>query len=258
MATRSARFFRHGDLDGARIHLIGGQALEFADGHRLVHLAAPAGVLAAVGADAPQHAGQRQVVHDDFQGLGVFALAHHLNVALDVDARRAGQAAGCLVGFFDGVVDGDGLGVLLVGRLAVDQSQVVIVGQGDWTGLGAVAATGAQVGVDAGGPLVDRRRKVTRPAVETIEIGIGDQLDVHVSSHFHQNGTHDAHGAVVGGKGLVQLGHDPADGRRFLKQIDIIPRIRQIQGTLHSGDTPANNQHGTNGVLCHRFSPDRA
>jgi hypothetical protein len=66
-----------------------------------------------------QNPGQGQILHDDLQGLLVFALLDHLDIALDVEARRTGQAAGCLVGLLDGESAGDGLGVPFVGGLTL-------------------------------------------------------------------------------------------------------------------------------------------
>jgi hypothetical protein len=45
-----------------------------------------------------------------------------------------------------------------------------------------------------------------------------------------QFGRDNSHGTVIGGKGLIQLGHDPADGRGFFEEIDIVSGIRQIKG----------------------------
>jgi hypothetical protein len=93
-----------------------------------------------VGADASQHAGQGQILHDDLQGFFVLALAHHLHVALNIESGRTGQVTRSLVDLLDGKCTGNGLGVALVGRLAIIESLVVFVGQGDRADLGAISA----------------------------------------------------------------------------------------------------------------------
>ncbi|MBA7664640.1 hypothetical protein ES703_72701 [subsurface metagenome] len=49
-------------------------------------------------------------------------------------------------------------------------------------------------------------------AVKGDQFGVGDDVDVEMTTGVHQLWGEDAHGAVVGWKGFVQLGHDPADG----------------------------------------------
>jgi hypothetical protein len=97
---RSSRSAALGNLYLPGIELIGGQALQVTDGHRLIDVAAAAGVFTAVGADAPQDTGQGQILHDDLQGFFVLALAHHLHVTLDIESGRTGQAAGALSAFW--------------------------------------------------------------------------------------------------------------------------------------------------------------
>ena len=60
---------------------------------------------------------------------------------------------------------------------------------------------------------------------------------------FDQLGRDDAHGAVIGGKGLVELGHDPADGGLGLHQVDIKTGIGQVQRGLDAGYAAAYHHH---------------
>jgi hypothetical protein len=66
-----------------------------------------------------------------------------------------------------------------------------------------------------------------------------------------------SHGAVIGGKGLVQLGHDPADGWGFFKEVDIVSGIGQIKGGLHTRDAGANDQDRPFYRFTHGISPSR-
>jgi hypothetical protein len=47
---------------------------------------------------------------------------------------------------------------------------------------------------------------------------------------LNQLGRQNAHGTVIGGKGLVQLRHDSPNARGFFNQIDKKSRLRQIKG----------------------------
>jgi hypothetical protein len=45
-----------------------------------------------------------------------------------------------------------------------------------------------------------------------LNLGVGDNLNIKMPADLDQFRRENSHGAVVGGKGLVQLRHDPADG----------------------------------------------
>jgi hypothetical protein len=69
----------------------------------------------------------------------------------------------------------------------------------------------------------------------------GKEFDIEMPADLDQFRRDNSHGAVVGRKSLVQLGHDAADGRAALHQIDIITGVGQIQCRLHPGNTAADN-----------------
>ena len=64
-----------------------------------------------------------------------------------------------------------------------------------------------------------------------------------------QFGGNDSHGAVIGGKSLVQLGHGAPNGRGFFDKIDVETGFGQIQGGLHTGDAAADHHHGSNSII---------
>ena len=80
------------------------EALDLVDGHGLVHAAAGALGLAALVADAAADGGQRVLLLDELQRLGIAALGGQLQIALHGDVRGAGGLAG----------SGAGLGHVLV------------------------------------------------------------------------------------------------------------------------------------------------
>ncbi len=86
-----------GDVDR-----IGRIAFQAADRHRLVHVLAAAFVFAGMGADPAQNPGQRQPVHDQFQGFRRLPGLDQLDIALDLNFRRAGDGAGGPVQLLDG------------------------------------------------------------------------------------------------------------------------------------------------------------
>ena len=74
------------------------------------------------------------------------------------------------------------------------------------------ATTGAQIHFYAAGAFFDFDLEIARFARNAFKIRVGDQFDVQMPADLDQYGGDDSHRAVIGGKCLVQLGHDPANG----------------------------------------------
>jgi hypothetical protein len=105
------------------------------------------------------------------------------------------------------------------------------------------AASGTQVHVDAAGALSDFDLEIPCRTFDSFKIRVCDQFDVQMPADLDEDGRNNSHRTVIGRKGLIQLGHSAADGRRFFKQINIVPGVCQIQGRLHSGNSASCNQH---------------
>jgi hypothetical protein len=74
-------------------------------------------------------------------------------------------------------------------------------------------------------------------------LGEGQEFNVEMPADLDQFGRENSHGTVIGGEGLVQLGHDPTDGGGSFHKVDIITGISQIQCGLHPGNTSTNHHH---------------
>jgi hypothetical protein len=65
-------------------------------------------------------------------------------------------------------------------------------------------------------------------------------------------------GAVVGGKGFVQLGHLAADTGQLFHQMDLDAHLSQVQGGLNTGDPTADYHdlfaHCSPHAKCLKFS----
>jgi hypothetical protein len=84
-------------------------------------------------------------------------------------------------------------------------------------------ATGAQIHFDAAGAFSDFNLEIAGVPLDAFKVRIGDQFNVQMPADLDQYRGDNSHRAVIGGKRLVQLGHDPANGRRFFKEVNIIP-----------------------------------
>jgi hypothetical protein len=71
---------------------------------------------------------------------------------------------------------------------------------------------GAQIHLDAAGTLFHFDLEIAGLTGNAFKVCIGDQLNVQMPADLDQYGRDDSHRAVIGGKCLVQLGHDPANG----------------------------------------------
>ena len=197
-----------------------------------------------MGADAADAPGQGQAVHDEAQGFVIFPGLDELDIALGAQVGGTGPDAGGPVELLDGEGGGDRLGIEAIGRLPLGQILVKGVRHGHRADVGALPAAGALGLIDIAGLLLEGDPEVPRLSRNLRHIGEGMDLDVQMPAAFHQLGGNNAHGTVVGGEGLVQLGHDPADGRLGFHQMDIKAGVGQVQGRLHPGDAAAHHHHG--------------
>ncbi len=68
---------------------------------------------------------------------------------------------------------------------------------------------------------------------------------------LHEFRREDAHGAIVGGEGLVELGHAAADARPAFDQKDLGPGLGQVERGLDTRDPAADDE----GSLVHGQAP---
>ncbi len=135
----------------------------------------------------------------------------------------------------------NGLGEEHVDGLVVRQFLIEGIGDRDGAILHAGRAAGAKVFHDIPGLLDQRDLEVPRLTFDGLDFRVGQDLDVGMSVTFDELRRFDAHRAVVGGEGLVQLGHLAADGRRLLDQIDPIARSGEIERGLDAADAATDD-----------------
>ena len=127
--------------------------------------------------------------------------------------------------------------------------RLVVLGDGlHGTVLTAKATASALVHVDEARTFDDPRGEVSLLALQGGDPGVGVEYDVGVAADADQLGGEGAHGAVVGGEGLVQFGHPPADAGPVLHHVHEYFGVGHVQGGLHAGDAGSDDQHGANGT----------
>lgn len=89
--------------------------------------------------------------------------------------------------------------------------------------------------------LQNGRLEPTDLALQVLELTQGEQFNVGMAGTFDQFWRNDAHGAVVGWEGLVQLRHDPANGGRLFHQVNEKAGIGKIKRRLDAGDSATDH-----------------
>ena len=243
LGKRQFARFHHPDL------LVHGEPFELPDGQGRIHVGTGAGALAGGGADPAADRGQGVSLPDEVRRLHVLLLLDQLDVPLDVDVGRTLHLARGMAQFQDPGLVGDRLGGIFLDDLPLPQVAVVAVVDLDRAGLGAVAAVVADLLVDVAGGLLDGGLEIPRRPFQLLEPGEGQDFDIEIAGALDELRGDDAGRAIAGGKGLVQMGHHPADGGRILDQIDLETGIGQVEGSLDAGDAPSLHQYGADFFL---------
>ena len=89
--------------------------------------------------------------------------------------------------------------------------------------------------------LFERQLKATRFPFDIEDVSISENLDIGMVGQFRQLRAHHTGRAIVGGKGLVELGHDTAHIRPFFNQMHLEAGIGDIQGGLNPCNSAADN-----------------
>jgi len=129
-----------------------------------------------------------------------------------------------------------------VDGLALRQALVVLVGHHHGAVLHAGIAAGADIFSDVSWLLDEGDVEIPGFPFNSVDLGVGEDLYVGMPVAFDELRGLDAHGAVIGGEGLVELRHLAADGGRLLHQIDLVARGGEIEGGLDTAD-PSPHDH---------------
>ncbi len=88
----------------------------------------------------------------------------------------------------------------------------------------------------------------------SVHFSVGQNLYIGMPADLDQFGCKDSDGAVVGGKGLVKLGHMAANGRGLVDQVNLKTRTGKIKRGLNTADPSADNHHVSKMAACETFS----
>ena len=171
--------------------------------------------------DATDGSRKGQGPEDDLHGLPVLALGNQSHITMGVDMVGTTIGAGRAIALVDHIAARNGLGVRLVGGLSEPNTLVELTGHCHRANLGTISTTGAAFKVNVARLFFNSDFESPHIAGYTLHLCEGEQFDIQMPADLDQLGRDNSHGTVVGGKGLVQLGHAPADSRVLLQQIDL-------------------------------------
>ena len=126
-------------------------------------------------------------------------------------------------------------------RFSLGKTRIIFTINFSWALLSTEAAGNTFRRVYIAWGLNDFDFKISLFPGNAFHLGEGQELNVEMPADLDQFGRKDSHGAVIGGEGLVQLGHDTTDGGRPFHEIDIVAGIGQIQSCLHSGNASTHH-----------------
>ncbi len=220
---------------------VGHEALERGDGDRFIDLAARAGALAEVGADAAADARERVGLGRHPVGFVEAAGGHERHVSLRRGAHGAGRPAGAGAAPVHGERARHRVGELAVDRRASRHAEVVLARHGDRADLGALAAAHARLGHVA--------RLVAQPHAELAGrtrdlLHLREGVDVHpaLQRRARESRRQGAHGAVLGGERLGEPRHVAAQRGLALHQMHVDAAPGELLGGGHAGDAAADHQ----------------
>ena len=99
-----------------------------------------------------------------------------------------------------------------------------------------------------------RYLKVSYFSLYTVNFSIGENLYIGMPADLDQLGCEYSHGAVIGRKGLVKLGHMAPNARRLLDQVNLKTSSGKIKGGLNSADSSTNNHNIADISACEIFT----
>ncbi len=137
----------------------------------------------------------------------------------------------------------NGLGEVDVNGLIPRQVLIIFVLDHDGAVLNTSTATRAFFFLNVSGFLDQGHIELTRFSFHPVNFGIGKDLDIGMPADLDQFRRKYSDRAVVGWKGLVQLGHFAANGRRFVNQVNLEPGGGKIQGGLDTADSSADHHY---------------
>jgi hypothetical protein len=106
---------------------------------------------------------------------------------------------------------GNALREIFIDGLALSKPHIEFILDRSWTLLHAGTATGTEILIYIAGLFAHLHLEGTHLALYLFHLAVGEEIDIGMPTGIQQLRRENSDGAVVGGKGFVQLGHLAAD-----------------------------------------------
>ena len=180
----------------------------------------------------------------DLDGLGlvsVIVVDGILSAGLCADTALAIEDH-LTLGRVDQGFPGDSLSVGDVDSPPGGQSVVELIGDAPGgTFCDTVTASGTGLLVDVPGFLLQGDGEVSGLSLDLLDLGVGHESDVGVSSCIRHLRRQDTCGTVVGREGLVEHTHRSTDRGQPVHEVDMDVSVCKVQGCLNTGNSSANH-----------------
>jgi len=153
-----------------QVRMIGSHSFKLPYRNRFIQFKTATAFFAGMRTHASKCAGQWEILHDNLNGFSIFALLHHLNIALHVQISRTGHSARGFVQFLNSEPTGDSLGIGFKYSPASNQIHVVFTGPDNRADLRAVSASGTRIKLNKTRSFLEGYTKIARFTVYVFNI----------------------------------------------------------------------------------------
>jgi hypothetical protein len=137
----------------------------------------------------------------------------------------------------------NGLREINVDGLIQRQVLIIFILDHDWAVLNTGTGTRTFFLFNVSGLLDQGDVEFTCFSFYPVHFSVGEDLYVGMPADLDQFGRKYSDGAVIGGKGLVQLGHMAANGRCLVDQINLKTRCSKVKRSLNTADPSTHHHH---------------
>jgi len=125
----------------------------------------------------------------------------------------------------NGILQGNGLRIFHMDRFSLGKTRIIFTIHFGRAFLSTETAGNTFRRIHIAWVLNDFDFKIPLFPGDALHLGEGQELNVEMPADLDQFGRENSHGTVIGGEGLIQLGHDPTDGGGPFHKVDIIAGI---------------------------------
>ena len=138
---------------------------------------------------------------------------------------------------------GDGLGVGFINGLSYPDTCIKAVVHFHGTDIDTVPTAVAEIFINISWILLYRDEEMTFLPFNLFHLAAGMDNYIRVAANIEHFWREDAHRTVIGWKGLVKLGHMPAQGGFTLDDMHSDPMVGEIESSLNPGYSPSYNDN---------------